>query len=199
MSTLGTHYLDDAVVVITTSRVHRNAGRLVDDYDIIIFVQNANRQGSNWGFVAVECVGDNIAVLDDIVDRSNGLSIDDNGASLYSIFLVLSARTSSSQRCGAAYVVLKRPVPKLAGKDFQQLSASPPFLAIGIVGKVVGVNSPESAFEVIGARPGVGGSGDDSRWRSKRCFLFDGWWGMGSLDESHHGRKGLHAASSQQG
>jgi len=80
-------------------------------------------------------------------------------------------------------VILRRPVPELGGEDLEQLPTPPSFLAVGVVGVVVGPDAAQAALEVVGCRPGVAGRHDDVWRRFGR-----GIWGR-DLDGRVDGRE----------
>ena len=80
------HDFDNGVVVVTAGRVDGDASGLVDDDYVAVFVDDTNRLGSHGGFVAVEGMGDDVAVLDNGVDR-DGLAIEYDFAALDGVLL----------------------------------------------------------------------------------------------------------------
>ena len=65
------------------------AGRLVDDNQVIVLVDNADGLSSHGRFMTVEGVGDYIAVFDDYIDGGSVLAIEYYAATFYSVFLTL--------------------------------------------------------------------------------------------------------------
>lgn len=63
-------------------------------------------------------------------------------------------------------VVLSRPIPKLGGKDIQQLTSAPSLLAERVVREVIGRDPTQAVLEIIRSRPWV-----------TRCDCNLGWWG----------------------
>ena len=101
----------------------RHSGRLVDDDEAIVFVDYANGLSSHGRLMAVEGMRNDIAVLDDSV-WFDLLAVQDDEAALDRI--TLEKMTASDpvhkhkdvSRCAEKpYVVLNRPIPKLARKD----------------------------------------------------------------------------------
>ena len=88
MAPFGTHYLYDRVVIISTRWVNGDTCWLVNDNYIIVFMDDANRLRCYRRFMAMQCMGDNIAVLDDFPDRGDLQAIDYNFATLNSFFLL---------------------------------------------------------------------------------------------------------------
>ena len=86
MATFCTHDFDDGVVVVASGGVNGDAGGLVDDNHVVVFVDDANGLGGYGGFVAMESVGDYVAVFDDGVD-GGWFAIENYAAPLYGIFL----------------------------------------------------------------------------------------------------------------
>ena len=84
---LRTHDFNDGVVVIATGGVDRDARRLVDDDHVVVFVHDADRLGSYGGFMPVKGVGDYVSVLDDGMNRRDMLTVYDDLAALYGVFL----------------------------------------------------------------------------------------------------------------
>lgn len=75
MASLCAENLNDRIVVVAARSVDGHAGRLIDDNQVIIFVDDTDRSAGHGGFVAVGGMGDDLAVLDDGVSAS-GLAVD---------------------------------------------------------------------------------------------------------------------------
>ena len=136
---LGAQDLDDGVVVVAAGGVDGHAGGLINDEDVVVLVDDADGLAGDGGFMAVEGVGDDLAVLDDGV-RTGRLPADGHLA----VFEGLS-------------VIVLGAIAKLGGEDVDQLPAAPSFLAEGIVGVVVGSDATEASFEVVWSGPRVAG------------------------------------------
>lgn len=87
MTPFGTHYLYNGVVVIPTRWVNGDTCWFVNDNHIIVFMNDADRLRCYGRFMAMQRVGDYVAILDDLSDRGDLQAIDYNTATLYSIFL----------------------------------------------------------------------------------------------------------------
>ena len=115
-------------------------------------------------------VGNDVAVLHNGPDRGRFLAIDDNISSLYGIFLDSISR-KLKQGEDYFHVVLNWPVPKLRRKYIQELSTSPTFFAIRVVGIVVRKNPSQAIVEVVRTRPGVTRCSHYSRRRIENSWL----------------------------
>ncbi len=69
------HNLNDGVVVVAAGGMDGNAGGLGDDYYVVVFVDDANSLGGHGGFMSVEGVGDDVAVLDNGLERWDWLAV----------------------------------------------------------------------------------------------------------------------------
>ena len=87
MASLSAHDFDDAVVVVAAGGVDGYAGGFVDDDQVFVFVDDTNSLCGDGGFVAVEGVADDVAVLDVRVDGGQWLAVALDFACLYGIFL----------------------------------------------------------------------------------------------------------------
>lgn len=65
MASLSAENLHDRVVVVSTSSVDGHTSRLVNDNQVLVFVNDTDRSAGDCGLVAVGGVRDNLAVLDD--------------------------------------------------------------------------------------------------------------------------------------
>lgn len=81
------HDFDDGVVIVAAGRVNRDAGGLVDDDYVVVFVDDADRLCSYRGFMPVESVGDYIAVVDNGLEGRDWLAVEDYFTALYGVFL----------------------------------------------------------------------------------------------------------------
>jgi hypothetical protein len=79
MASLGAKNLNDRVVVVSTSGVDGHTGWLVNDNQIIVFVDDTDRSAGHGRFVAVGGMRDNLAVLDDSIS-AGGLAVDTDQA-----------------------------------------------------------------------------------------------------------------------
>lgn len=61
---VGAHNLDEGVVVVASRRVHGDTRGLVDDDQVVVFMQDADGLCGAGRFVPVEGVRDGLAVLD---------------------------------------------------------------------------------------------------------------------------------------
>jgi hypothetical protein len=68
VSALFSHDLDNRVVVVTAGWMNGYSGRLINNYHVIVFVDDGNRSGGDRGFVSVEGMGNNISVFDQSMD-----------------------------------------------------------------------------------------------------------------------------------
>jgi len=73
--------------VVAAGRVDGYACRLVDDNDIVVFVDDADWRSSDWWLMSMRGVGYNVAILDRSGSGGHRLAIEDNGAAIYGIFL----------------------------------------------------------------------------------------------------------------
>lgn len=64
----------------------RDAGWFVDYDHVGVFMEDGDGGRGDWGFVAVEGVGDYVAVFDDVV-CGYGFAVYDYDAALYGFFL----------------------------------------------------------------------------------------------------------------
>lgn len=79
MASLGAKNLNDRVVVVSTSGVDGHTGWLVNDNQVVVFVDNTDGSTGHCGFVAVGGMRDDLAVLDDGISAS-GLAVDTDQA-----------------------------------------------------------------------------------------------------------------------
>jgi hypothetical protein len=79
MASLGAKNLNDRVVVVSTSGVDGHTGWLVNDNQVIVFVDNTDGSTGHCGFVAVGGMRDDLAVLDDSIS-AGGLAVDTDQA-----------------------------------------------------------------------------------------------------------------------
>ena len=75
MTSLCAENLNDGIVVVSTRSVDGHTGRLVNDNQVIVFVDDTDRSAGNGGFVAVGGMRDNLAILDDSIS-AGGLAVD---------------------------------------------------------------------------------------------------------------------------
>ena len=109
-------------------------------------------------------MGYDVAILHNGPDGGCFLPIDDNISTLYGIFLESISRKSYYGE-GVSHIVLNWPVPKLRRKYIQELSTSPTFFAIGVIGIMIRKNPSQAIFEVVRTRPRVTRRGQNSRSR----------------------------------
>ena len=98
--------------------MHRHACRLVDDYHVIVFVNDANRLGSDWRLVSVKGVGNDVSVLDDC-SNLDGLTIESDVAPFYGILLKhinICLVPPNKHVEESAHIVLLGSVPELRRK-----------------------------------------------------------------------------------
>jgi len=100
-----------------------HAGGLVDDNDVVVLMDDADRLGSDGGLVPVQGVRDDIAVLQSCGGGGNSLTIDDDGPSFNGILLqrglgLIAYKQRIGIRSGrGTYIVCCRPVSEFARKD----------------------------------------------------------------------------------
>lgn len=78
---LRAHDLEHGVVVVATSGVDGHTGGLVNDNQIVILVDDTNLFPGDGGFVTVQSMRDDLAVLDDGIGASRR-AVDGNKAIL---------------------------------------------------------------------------------------------------------------------
>ncbi len=66
-----------------------DASGFIDDYHVVVFVEDGYGEGCYGRFMAMEGMGDNVAVFDYVLS-SNWFAVYDDNSSLYGFFLVLS-------------------------------------------------------------------------------------------------------------
>lgn len=96
MASICSHNLNHGVVVVSSCGMDRYPGRLVDDDQAIVFMNDANGLRSDWRLVSMEGMADDIAVLDGCRCRWHGFSVDVDRAAFYGIFLGVSVRRLSA-------------------------------------------------------------------------------------------------------
>lgn len=64
------HDLDDRVVVISASGMHRHPRRLINNDEGFVFENNLNGFVSDRGFVAVQCVRNHISIIYDRISTT---------------------------------------------------------------------------------------------------------------------------------
>lgn len=70
------------------------------------------------------------------------------------------------------HIVFRRSIPEFAGENVEQTASSPSFLAVGVVGEVVGCDSSKSVLEIVWSRPRICGSNGDFGRRFEDFGLF---------------------------
>lgn len=113
-------------------------------------------------------VADDVAILDVGVEGGQRFAVDGDIASLYGIFLSASVRSLPDilLRC-ATYVVLFRSVSELVSKDVQDASSSPSLFDVGVVCKVVWVNTTKAVLEQVWPGPAVAAGWSNNVWWSR--------------------------------
>lgn len=169
MTTFRTHDFDKRIEIVATSGMYRYTCRLVDDDHIIVFVNYSNRCRGHGGLMTVQGMRYHIAVLDDVLDSWHSVAIDDDIASLYSVFLKrLSLRVLQGKE-RHTYIVSLRSITKLGSKDVKQFPPAPSLFTVSIVRIVIRMNLSEVVFQVVRPRPRITRSGDNV-WRRAKCF-----------------------------
>lgn len=92
MAAFRPHDFHHAVVVVATCGVDWHTCRLVDDNHVLVLVDDADGLRGDGGFMAMECVADDVAVLDGRGEGWDGLSVDLDGPSFYGVSLRVSVR-----------------------------------------------------------------------------------------------------------
>jgi hypothetical protein len=108
-----TQDLDNRVEVVATSRVHRHASWLVNDDKIIILMHNSDGFRCYRRLVAVEGVGDHIAVLYDCLGGRNGLAVKHDAPFDNGFFLLKSVYLYALGKIWNTYIILRRSISKL--------------------------------------------------------------------------------------
>ncbi|KAL8760536.1 MAG: hypothetical protein Q9184_003283 [Pyrenodesmia sp. 2 TL-2023] len=142
MPPLRAHDLDDRVVVVAPSRVHRHACRLVDHDHIIVLVHDTYWLSGHRRLVPVE---------------RDFLAIDDNIATLDGVFLEHISPSTTDRQGGRekAYVIFLRPISELSREDIEELSPAPTLFAVGVVGEVVRTYFAQPILEIVRPRPWI--------------------------------------------
>lgn len=110
VSSIRAHDLDDRVEIVASGRVHRHTGGLINDNEVVIFVNNANGLRGYGGFMAMESVGYYVAISNNCSGGGNGLAVEDDAPLNDSFFLASISMFVSHKRKYCTYVVLSRPV-----------------------------------------------------------------------------------------
>lgn len=156
MGSLSAHDLYYAVVVVASSRVHRNPGRFVDDDHVIVLMHDADRLGGYRWLVSVEGMGYHVAIFDFESRPRNGFAVDLDLPGFNRIFLSVSVDVFSQLTTRVqSYIIFLWPVSKLILEDIQDLSAPPSLFHICVISEVIRRYSSETVFEIVWPRPGI--------------------------------------------
>lgn len=111
------HDFDNGVIIVATGGVDGDAGGLVDDYHVIVFVDYADGLGGYGRFMSMEGVGDDVAILNDRMNGGNWLAVNNHFTALYGVLLkcVSAGREESIER--GVHVVFHWPVSKFSHED----------------------------------------------------------------------------------
>jgi hypothetical protein len=64
MASFCSDYLGHGVIVVASGGMDRHTSRLVDDHHIVVFVDHSDGLRRDRRLMPVECMADNIAILD---------------------------------------------------------------------------------------------------------------------------------------
>lgn len=140
---------DDSVESVPAGWMDGDAGGLINDDEVVVFVHDPDWTGGDWGLVFMSAVGDLVAVADDCVGGGH-FSVDGD---------------LSCGDCGL--VVLTGLVAEFCRKHFEEVAVAPAQFAKGEVGEEVWGDAAEGSIEeVLSAVGGLVFDGGGSRRRS---------------------------------
>lgn len=79
---------DQGVVIVSTSRMHRNASGFVDDHKILALMNDANRFSGDGRLMPMHCVANDVSIAHYMINLSDQSIVDLYCTTLYSFFLL---------------------------------------------------------------------------------------------------------------